>query len=299
MKKLLCWMLAFLLCFGLFAGCDSYDRDDDDDDDDDDGFSLFGEEDDDDGFSFGEKDEKKEPVNATEGIQEPTQTSTAPTQEEHPTQTTKTPAQLYTEYLTNGGYQKLVSEYGPEWSSEWTVTSCLIDLNEDSKEELLIQLAEESMLGARGYPTVSAFLAIRNNQVEVLDKAYYTGGTLGGEFLYLVQDEQLGRLAIGRYGYWRDGAAAYNNETELYTYTGTGLRAFFTAQEAYLFVPTYQDQAKEVQSKTDHYILKGDELFYWCVDSQFVSEQDYHAANSCYVILHDWMAKTSQANPLP
>lgn len=281
MKRLLTLILALLMCFSLFAACDTFDYDEDEDEDDDDrkpGFSLNEKEDDEEKAD----DEKKEDVDPP--VHQPAQVDAVG---------------LYSNYLVNGGYEALTKDsLGGDWSSYWKVATCQIDLNDDDLTELLVVLTNEEYMGVRGYPTVSALLAIQNNEVVVLTTAEYSGGTMGGEFLYPVQDEQLGKLRIGKYGYWRAGADSYMNPTVVYDYNGAALSIHFSAEDGYYFIPTNGSTIQQIQAETDTYSVSGDEFYYWKADGRYVTEADYKAANSCYNVLHDMTVPGTTENPL-
>lgn len=209
-------------------------------------------------------------------------------------------AALYTEYLVSGGYEDLLQVSDLEsWTENWSVSTWQVDMNEDQLPELLVILTNEEFMGVRGKPTISALLAIQNEKVVVLSSCEFTGGTLGGEFMYAVNNEQQGKQTVGMFGYWRAGNEYYANTTEIYTYDGTSLSTCFTAEDGYFYIPTNQDEAiKDIQNKTDIYKIDGDSFYYWQADEQYVAEQDYLAATSCYKILHDAPQTGTFENPL-
>lgn len=273
MKRLLSLILALLMCISLFAACDTFDYDDDDD-----------EEDDEPGFSFNQK-EDDETANNGSSVEVPVSVDAAA---------------LYTNFLVNGGYESLTKDgMTGDWSAYWTVATCQMDLNGDDIPELLVVLSNEEYMGVRGYPTLSALLTVQDGEVAVLTTAEYTGGTLGGEFLYPVQDEQMGKLRIGKYGYWRvNGNEAYFNATVIYDYTGTALLDHFSAEEGYYYIPSDPNAVKDIQDKTDLYTVNGDEFYYWKVDGSYATESDHKAATSCYTVIHDLTAPGTLTDPL-
>lgn len=272
MKRLLTLILALLMCVSLFAACDTSGYEDDGEDDDEPGISLNGNEND-------EEEGDKKPA------EQPVQVDAAA---------------LYTSFLVNGGYEALTGEDSVgEWSDKFTVSTCQVDLNDDDIPELLVVLVNEEYMGVRGYPTLSALLAIQNGEVTVLTKTEYTGGSMGGEFLYIVRDEQLGQLLVGKFGYWRvNGNDAYFNSILIYDYNGTTLLNHFSAEEGYYYIPHDPNAVKEIQAETDLYTVNGDEFYYWKADGRYASEADHKAATSCYVTLHDATAPGTHADPL-
>ena len=271
MKRLLSLILALLLCFSLLSACDGgYDYDDDDDDDDDRKSSFFGEEEDD--------EQKGSSILATTA---PTTQATEATETTAPAgenPTTKSAQQTYTEYLVNGGYKALTGE---TVGSDWTVETCQLDLNDDGTPELLVHLTNKEYLGTRGYPSYGYLLAIRNGQVVTLAESYYGGGSMGGDYLRVRQNEMTGRQVVAREGNWHDGMSTMST-IEVYSYNGKELAISFFSESHLYMAEQYQDHVKEIQAATNNWKLEDGVFYYWIADGQYVTEENFNAANSPY-----------------
>ena len=279
MKRLLSLILALLLCFSLLAGCDGYSYDDDDDDDEDDRKSSFFGEEAEDATEQGSVPATTAPTAApTAGVPgtEAPETTAKPTPEQP---AKKTPLQLYTDYLVNGGYNTLTGE---SVGSYWTVETCQLDLNDDGTPELLVQLTNKEYMGTRGYPSYCFLLATQNGKVVSLLDSYYGGGSMGGDYLRVRQNEMAGCQVIAREGDWHDGAMSAMSTLEVYRYNGRTLEISFFSEAHLRAAEVYADEIKDIQASTGNWKLEGGVFYYWIADGQYVTEDNYNAANSPY-----------------
>ena len=199
---------------------------------------------------------------------------------------------LYRTFLLESGYELLTDgDYSED--ENWTIRYILIDMNEDNVPELLVELADETYIGVAGYTTYGAFLAIQNGEVVTLNTQFYSGGTMGGTLLQLRYDEQRGKAALSTDGYYRDGAYSSLSQREIFEYNGEELVSYFSSEAYYYYIPANQTTVDTMKSITRNYRQDGDAFYIWSVGSDFVTENDYNAANSCYATIDlEWETGT-------
>ena len=197
---------------------------------------------------------------------------------------TPTEAEMYTEYLLDGGYKELM-EYTVK-KKDLQVESCLIDLDDDGVREVLLQLTDLSTMGPRGYQCHCAVLDIENNAVMTRLKTYYGGGTLGGDMLYLNHDQQQDEYVIvldssirdAIYaGSWLQQVFSENYEVELEFRS-----SYYETESGY-----YDDKIAQVRNETSLYEIDDNYFRYYQIDDQYVSKTSFDAMNERFASLDE------------
>ena len=99
--------------------------------------------------------------------------------------------QLYTSYLLNGGYENMLSDIFYQFEKEdLRITSALVDMNADGVYELLLGCTDTSSWGPRGNPTQYALFSVVDSEIVILERAYYGGGSMGGDSVCFSYDTQ-------------------------------------------------------------------------------------------------------------
>lgn len=185
--------------------------------------------------------------------------------------------ELYTDYLTKGGYSRLIALGANYDSTLLSVSSCLVDLNNDGVSELLIHLARHDLPEA----VTSALLGIKSNRVVVLAKAEQSGGSMGGDGLYLKKDTQSGENVIALVGNYSVGYAQQDScfsvisNTELYE-NSVGNNVFsFDAQSLYLNSKYMPSEVASIKAETKVYVHDGNDFYAYSVNGRYMTRNAY------------------------
>lgn len=259
-KKALKYMLAIFLCIVmlvLLTACsfsDSYTVADDADEDD--YLDAEDEKEDDEDESALEQEETVEEV-----VKEPEGPSAA---------------ELYTEYLINGGFEILFGENYFSRTNYIELYSYLADIDYDGTDELYIKFVDTEYMGVRGYQQLFYFLDINNGSVIPMIDAYYGGGSMGGDELTVLFDKQTGKMVPALTGLMRDGASASSGYTIIYS--AATYEKEITFEMNYINDPKYYgDEIERIKNETSLYTEKEGSLIYYKRNDSYISSSDYEA----------------------
>lgn len=196
-------------------------------------------------------------------------------------------AAIYTQYLLNGGYEELSYDYF--MAGEVDISTCLIDIDHDGVSELMIHLISNSNIGVRGHEQYCALLEISGNEVSPAITAYYGGGTMGGDYLYIMYDNLLGDYVIALDSFLRDGV--YANSSTLAVYSSENYEVAHEIVAHYY--STYEDsfgyaaEAQKIREKTNLYYEDGYDFYYYTINGEFVSKEAYSQMSGRFVMPSD------------
>lgn len=186
----------------------------------------------------------------------------------------------YTDFLLSEGYQQLL---GTRDKNAIEVKSCLIDLDEDQVDELLLSLTNTDNRGPRGYEQISALLDIQNSEVLVRTEAYYGGGSMGGDDLVIRYDASAKQYRLCRDGYIRDGVSAgfgylYIYSSDDFTESTKIERTFYDVNGSF-----YQAEIQKVKNETSFWYEEDYDFEFYQIDGKYVSRTEHDEALSRYV----------------
>ena len=206
--------------------------------------------------------------------------------------------QIYTSYLTSGNLSKLISDSYMQ-PSDVEIESYLEDLNGDGLRELLLTVTDLQSMGVRGNAFATYLFTIVNGTPVLLTDEYYGGGSMGGPQLVIVTDNTTGKRHAARNGYFRDGY--YFNEASLtpYDIEGGAVREITTFSLGRI---TDDDMGREyinkVKSETNIYTINDGELRYRKIDDRYVDEAEYQQSVSRFKDYGFTSTKGTLKNPL-
>lgn len=180
---------------------------------------------------------------------------------------------IYTQYLLAGGYSELMGyEVGKEYLE---VSTCLVDIDNDDIDELLISLMDTEFSGPRGYQTFTALLDIQDNVVKTIDSAYYGGGTMGGDYLVLKYDQKDLKYVLALDGMVRD--SIYANSIYLHIYSDNIQEVEWDIVSNYynLSLDMYAEAADRIRSETSLFFVNGDDFKFYEINNEYVTEDEY------------------------
>ena len=247
-----------------------------------------------------------EPVPLTEPAAETETESAAPSER-----------QLYTDYLTGGGYDELLYDYDdPE--ATFRAESCLADINDDGTKELLLHITNTTSLGLRGYPAVTCLLGVQNGEVEMLGVAFYGAGSGGGDYLFIRYDTVEKKHVLEYEEFARDGMfsntmAHYyfdvrerDTEGKRYGTAGEGNVVYKTAHTLrssfYATEGAYASEAEKIMRETTLYREEDGIVTVYLYDGAYISEAEYDAMRDRFVEPTDpayQMKPVTLQNPVP
>lgn len=189
-------------------------------------------------------------------------------------------AKKYTDFLLSEGYQQLL---GTRDKNAIEVNSCLIDLDEDQVDELLLTLTNTDNMGPRGYERISVLLDIQNGEVLVRAEAYYGGGSMGGDDLVIRYDASAKQYRLCLDGYIRDGVSAgfgylYIYSSDDFTEFDKFERTFYSANGS-----SYQSEIQKVKNETSLWYEEDYNFVFYQIDGNYVSRAEYDEELSRYV----------------
>ena len=211
--------------------------------------------------------------------------------------------EIYTQYLTNGGYDELL-EYGND-KNYIEISTCLVDLNADGTYELLISLMETEFSGPRGYPTTTALLSIQEDTVKIIARGYSGGGSIGGDFLELKYDTQEKCHVLVLEGLFRVGSDANFGYSHIYSSDGNSFDVSTKIERNYYSysndVTWYEDDINKIKTETTLYYEEDDIFTYYQIDGEYVSKDEYEAINGRFIDpiqdIYKWHSGTYE-NPI-
>lgn len=187
---------------------------------------------------------------------------------------------IYTSYLTNGGYEELFGDYYFEVKDEVEVYSYLFDIDLDGILELYLKFVDTSTMGVRGYAQCFFFLDIEDDNVVKKLDAYYGGGSMGGDELYIMIDFETGMTVPGMVSVFRDGAAASCSYTYIYS-SDFALDKVIKAD--YINDPTfYGDEIERIKSETSLYAENQGTFMYFRENDTYISQEEYTVLDERY-----------------
>ena len=180
---------------------------------------------------------------------------------------------IYTQYLLSGGYCELM---GHEVKKEYLeISSCLIDIDDDDIDELLISLMDTEFSGPRGYQTYTALLDIQDNVVKTIKSAYYGGGTMGGDYLILKYDQKNKKYVLALDGLIRD--SLYANTSYLCIYSNDVQKVEWEIMSNYynLSLDMYAETADKIRNETDLFYVNEESFRFYKINNEYVAEEEY------------------------
>lgn len=189
---------------------------------------------------------------------------------EDPLYTRSEQIDMYNAYLTGGGYEYIYTNSEP-WAmyaaemDNFAITSHLIDIDNDGIYEAYLYFIDDL------YQSLTVFLDITDDEVVCVKSAYYGGGTGGGGNLYIANDTENGNTVLLYKEYVSGGwAERYSN---MYVYSGTEHEVLAKiSQTRYVGV---DELINEVKNETDLYRMDGDQFFFYKIDDEYVSYEEY------------------------
>ena len=181
-------------------------------------------------------------------------------------------AAIYTQFLLESGYSELIDGRDKEYLD---ISTCLIDLDADNVDELLISVTNKSSQGVRGYETITALLDIQGGTAKIVTTAYYGGGSMGGDYLVIKYDTELQKNVLVLSGYLRDGVSAGIGYLNIYGAPNFALSDSIGSTQYYIGDATYREQAKKVRSETTLFYEDGDEFLFYQINDQYVSKEAF------------------------
>ena len=181
--------------------------------------------------------------------------------------------EIYTQYLLSDGYCELM---GHEVKKEYLeISSCLIDIDDDDIDELLISLMDTEFSGPRGYQTYTALLDIQDNVVKTIKSAYYGGGTMGGDYLILKYDQKNKKYVLALDGLIRD--SLYANTSYLCIYSNDVQKVEWEIMSNYynLSLDMYAETADKIRNETDLFYVNEESFRFYKINNEYVAEEEY------------------------
>ncbi len=198
-------------------------------------------------------------------------------------------AKIYTKHLLGGALDEYIEYMGTNETDNLEIQSCLFDFNQDKSYELLLTVTGE--LGIRGPLTSTVFLAIKDEKVEVISEAAYSGGSMGGDSLELVYDTEASEHVLLYFSIGRDGSYYQSATRKICTYDGSEMVTLKTfdilSVDGESEYTSYEKEANEIKQKTDLYTQDGVYVRCYEIDGEYVSEQDYNKNLDIYVAPED------------
>ena len=264
---------------------------------------------------------KTEPVESTSAQTVADSTDAADAEETQPRKaaalTKAQAAELYTQYLTNGGYDDVLANLG-DAEDDYEAQACLADVNEDGVCELLMHITNKSMGGVRGFPAVTVLFGIADNKVERLGFAYYGGGSGGGDYLFIKYDTLSEKHVLEYEEYVRDGmffntyALHYfdvtrrDTQEKEYGLIGEGSVVYKTAHtlrsDTFAVTGAYAQDAEKILQEDRHCKEEDGFVTAYLYDGAYITESDYEALRAQYVEPTDpayQMKPVTLENPIP
>ena len=189
--------------------------------------------------------------------------------------------EIYTRWLLEGGYAELMEYEAKEKYLE--ISTCLIDIDRDGTEELLISLANKEFLGVRGYPIHAALLDIQDNTVKIIHQAYYTGGSMGGDYLNLKYDQKEQRYVVAASGLFRDGVYASFYYMDIFSENQQKVDWAISTNSYNMSQNTYAKEIDAIRSETDLFYEAEDEIRVYKINDQYVSDTEYAAMTDRFI----------------
>ncbi len=207
--------------------------------------------------------------------EEKTETTTETTTEKPK----KSDAEVYQEYLKNGGLDKFMENMNIEGSrNSVEIKSCLIDMNNDGTSELLFTLTDVEGPAVKGHEEYGVVLAIQNNKVVQLTSAYNGGGSMGGEHLYIKYDANKNKHTVFYNETIYDGTFSSTSSNKAYSYDGNKISSYINFSNYYYNQSTnyYDDIIREHNSKTTTYVIKDEnKYYYYVIGNEYVTQNNY------------------------
>ena len=187
---------------------------------------------------------------------------------------------IYTEYLVNGGYNKIASKYT---KSEWIpkkIETNFGDFDGNGIKDLLLY----TTMSAYGVKSLYALLTIdaETQEVIIVNSAYtYNGGGAGGtESLYLKQNKTTKAPVLINYYY-----ELYGVDKQVYTYQCYAIAGNQIVDGEYFTKYEYQNTTFNTfldEAMQDIHTISenGKRVYVWKVNGTAVTEEEYNKA--CY-----------------
>ncbi len=185
---------------------------------------------------------------------------------------------LYNEFLKNGGW----NEYIDMWEeNDRGIKSCIIDINEDGIYELVLHLtdSEYSYFGGK----YSLLYGIKNGEVVLLEEAFETGGTVGGDIIEVKYDNLKKKHVAVIYEHGRDGFMVGFHSYEEFDYDGGsitnrkkyGIESYDHTGQSDL----YADKIAKIKGETSLYVIENDRLLIHKLNDSYISKEEFEKNN--------------------
>lgn len=227
-------------------------------------------------------------------------------------------AELYAEFLSNGGYEDVLSDYFDS-DAEYEAEAALADINNDGVRELLMHITDKSTGGVAGFSAVTFLLGVRGGKVERQGFAYYGGGSGGGDYLFFKYDTVSKKHVLEYEEYVRDGmffntyalhffdtSQIDNAQEKQYGLVGAGTVAYKDEHtvrcNTFYSEGTYAEDAARVRKESN--LCKEEDGFVtaYLYDDNYISEAEYDRICARYIEPTDpayQMKPVTLENPIP
>lgn len=196
-------------------------------------------------------------------------------------------AAVYTQYLKNGGYEKFDSYEYADSISDLTLSTCLVDIDNNGTSELLVCI-ESDNFGVRGPEQTYELLTINNGKVRTAIHAFYGGGSGGGEILRFKYDNRAGKYAVAKETDTRNGAMEIYLDNEYY-YSDNGFSSPSETLSQGIFDPQFMASAVEtIKGETDLWETDDSGIFrYYKCNGNYISAEEYTSEYDNYTDVSD------------
>ena len=198
--------------------------------------------------------------------------------------------ELYTAYLTGGGYGDLLPEFDDP-DADYEAEACLADIGDDGVRELLIHFTNKAWASVRGYPAVTVLLGVKDGEVVRLGYAENPGGSGGGDYLFIKYDTLEKKHVLEYEEFVRDGmffstyalhffdVTQTDTEEKMFGLVGSGDVAYKTAhtlRSVRIYTDgEYGEDAQRILAETDLCKEEDGMVSAWEYDDEYVTEAEY------------------------
>ena len=184
--------------------------------------------------------------------------------------------QLYTSYLLNGGYEKMLEDIFYHFDKDdLRIASALVDMNADGVYELLLGCTDTSSCGPRGNPTQYALFSVVDGEIVILERAYYGGGSMGGDSVCFSYDTQENCCVFVLSTTIIDGIQNIFSTSRAYQLSGGYLNNYLTLYKSNCSKTQNSSLYNRVKSETNLYYEDDYSFQYYQINGSYVSKENY------------------------